>query len=187
MKTLNKENILQIDPGLRSLFIKIGLMLLLAGSFFSAAANHGSRDEKFIRCAADNGMMEVKLGQLALSKAISPEIKAASQRMIDDHSKANEELRSLAGRKNLAFPSSMSKMLEKKYDKLAKLEGKKFGKRYSKCMVHSHKKAVRFYKMEARKGKDAELKAWANGMVPTMEQHLVLWKETCKALKKQGS
>jgi putative membrane protein len=65
-----------------------------------------SDDRKFIMNAAHGGMMEVKLGHLAVDKATNPDVKQFGQRMVDDHSKANSELMALASQKGITLPAS---------------------------------------------------------------------------------
>lgn len=157
---------------------------MVAAFAFLAASAQSSRDIKFAKCAADDGMMEVQLGKLAQSKATSNEVKMHAQHMIDDHTKANEELKALAAKKNIALPTAVSDKKQKKEQKLSRLNGTDFDKRYTKCMVKAHKKAICLFKKEAKRGKDAEMKAWAEQKVPTLESHLSMWKEACKNLKK---
>jgi putative membrane protein len=53
-------------------------------------------DMKFVRSANAGGEMEVALGKLAAEKASNADVKAFGQKMVDDHSTANEELGKLA-------------------------------------------------------------------------------------------
>lgn len=152
-------------------------------SFFTVNAQ-SSRDIRFAKCAAEDGMMEVQLGKLAQSKATSSTVKMHAQHMIDDHSKANDELKALAARKNISLPTSTSDKHQKKEEKLSKLNGTDFDKRYAKCMVRDHKKEICKFKKQAKKGDDEELRSWAEGKVPTLESHLQMWKEACKETKK---
>lgn len=135
-------------------------------------------DVKFAKAAADGGMMEVELGKLALTKATSPMVKQHAQMMVDDHGKANGELKSLAATKNIMLPDSMSADHKKAYDDLAKKKGKDFDKAYTDMMVDDHKKDVDEFKDQANKGTDSDLKAWASGKVPILEQHLQAWQMT---------
>jgi putative membrane protein len=64
-------------------------------------------DKKFIMEAAHGGMMEVELGKIAAQKATSDEVKQFAQRMVDDHSKANDELMQLASSKGVMMNHSM--------------------------------------------------------------------------------
>lgn len=142
------------------------------------------KDADFVKTAAEDGMMEVKLGQLAQTHAASEEVKKHAQHMVEDHGKANEELRSLASKKNITVPTSISDKMQRKYDDMAKLKGKEFDKKYIKCMVDDHQKAIDLFKKQAEKGNDAELKAWASGKISTLEGHLRMWEETNKMAAK---
>ena len=118
-------------------------------------------DTEFAVAAADGGMLEVQLGQLALTKASSPKVKEFAQSMVDEHSKANEELKSLAQTKNITLPSTISEEKQKDYDKLAEKSGADFDKAYSEFMVKDHKDDVDQFKKAAEKCEDAEIKSWA--------------------------
>jgi putative membrane protein len=129
-------------------------------------------DTEFAVAAADGGMFEVQLAQLALTKASSPKVKEFAQSMVDDHSKANEELKSLAQTKNITLPSTISDEKQKDYDKLAEKSGADFDKAYSEFMVKDHKDDVDQFKKAAEKCEDAEIKSWAAEKVPVLENHL---------------
>jgi putative membrane protein len=119
-------------------------------------------------------MLEVQLGQLAVSKASSPSVKKFGQSMIDDHSKANEELKSLAAQKNITLPAALSDKNQKKYDELSGKTGPEFDKAYSKFMVDDHKEDIDEFKKEAEKGDDPDLKSWAAGKISVLEHHLMM-------------
>src|SRR5215207_6322534 len=54
----------------------------------SAVAGPSKDDQRFIQNAAEGGKAEVALGNLALQRAASDDVKQFAQRMVDDHSKA---------------------------------------------------------------------------------------------------
>lgn len=122
--------------------------------------------------AADGGMLEVQLGQLALTKAVSPKVKEFAQSMIDDHSKANDELKSLAQSKNITLPSTLSEKKQKDYNDLAEKSGADFDKAYCQFMVKDHKDDIDKFKKAAENEDDPDLKSWAAGKVPVLEHHL---------------
>jgi putative membrane protein len=129
-------------------------------------------DHNFAWTAAEGGMLEVMLGQLAVSNGASKNIKALGQMMIDDHSKANEELKMLAQKKNIRLPDQLGEEAQMKYDKLAALKGKAFDKAYADAMVTDHEKDIALFREEANTGNDPDLKQWAAGKLPTLEHHL---------------
>lgn len=142
------------------------------------------KDTEFAVAAADGGMLEVELGKLAQTNGSSAEVKSFAQMMIDDHSKANEELMALAQQKNITLPTSLSEDKQKKYDDLAKKTGKDFDDAYTDFMVKDHKDDIDSFKKEADKGNDADLKAWAAGKVSVLEHHLEMAQNAEKAVDK---
>lgn len=141
------------------------------------------RDTEFAVAAADGGLLEVQLGQLAVANASSPEVKKLGQTMVDEHSKANEELKALAATKNISLPGVLSEKNQKTYEDLAKKSGLEFDKEYSSFMVKDHKEDIDDFKKEAEKGNDSEIKSWAAGKVSTLEHHLMMAENAHNAVK----
>lgn len=141
-------------------------------------------DTKFAVAAADGGMMEVELGKLALTHASSADVKKFAQMMVDDHSKANGELKTLAQSKNISIPGTLSNKNQDKYNDFAKKNGTDFDKAYASFMVDDHKEDIDAFKKEAQDGKDADLKNWAAGKVATLEHHLMMAQSTDSIVKK---
>ena len=131
-----------------------------------------SQDQKFIKEAAQGGMMEVELGRLATQKAANADVKAFGQRMVDDHGKANEQLKSLAAQKGVTLPVALPTYMRKEMDKLSKLSGAEFDKMYMSHMVKDHKKDVAEFEKEASKADDSSLKSFAQQTLPTLREHL---------------
>src|SRR5688572_13709892 len=131
-------------------------------------------DTEFAVAAAEGGMLEVQLAQLALTKATSPKVKEFAQSMVDDHSKANEELKSLAQTKNISLPATLSEKCQKDYNDLAEKSGADFDKAYSEFMVKDHKEDLNKFKKAADKAEDGDIKSWAAGKVPVLEHHLAM-------------
>src|SRR5215831_12149529 len=61
--------------------------------------------KSFAMKAADGGMAEVELGRLAVQKAGSDRVKQFGQKMVDDHSKANDALKAAADREGIQLPA----------------------------------------------------------------------------------
>jgi putative membrane protein len=138
----------------------------------SSSGKLSAADKKFVMDAAHGGLAEVQLGQLAASKGTNDEVKQFGQKMVDDHSKANEELKSLAEQKGVTLPTDLKPADKQFHDKLDKLSGAAFDKAYMQYMVMDHKKDVAEFKKEAKTGKDSDVKAWAEKTAPTLEGHL---------------
>jgi putative membrane protein len=114
----------------------------------------------------------VQLGKLALTNSSAPAVKKFANMMIEDHTKANAELKALAEKKNITVPAVLSNKNQDDYNDLSKKKGADFDKAYTSFMVKDHKDDIDEFKKEADKGTDADLKDWASGKVPVLQHHL---------------
>jgi putative membrane protein len=126
----------------------------------------------FIRTAAMDGMAEVEHGRLAAQNATHDEVKQFGQRMVTDHSKANDELKALASQKKVTLPTTLDGKHKAMQDKLSKMKGDAFDRAYMAHMVTAHQQAIALFQKESSGGKDAEAKAWAAKTLPTLKEHL---------------
>ena len=137
-----------------------------------SSSKMSSGDSKFAKMAAMGGMDEVQLGQLAAQKASDPDVKSFGQKMVDDHSKANDQLKQIASQKGMTLPADLSTMQKHDMDKLSKLSGAAFDSAYVSMMVKDHKKDIADFQKEANSGKDSDLKGFASSTLPTLQDHL---------------
>jgi putative membrane protein len=140
-------------------------------------------DMKFAKEAALGGMTEVSASQLAVDKAVDPDVKAFGQHMIDDHSKANDELKALAQKKSMSIPMALDSSHQKTIDKLTSQTGTDFDKAYVKQMVSDHKDTVALFEKESQKGDDPDLKMWAAKTLPTLQAHLSMIEDIQQKMK----
>lgn len=134
------------------------------------AADEG--DAKFAVDAANGGMAEVALGKLAEGKAVNAKVKEFAAMMVADHTKANDELMALAQAKNITLPQSVSTEKQSVMDELTKKSGKDFDKAYVDQMIDDHKKTISMYEDASKNLKDADMKAFVDGKLPTVKAHL---------------
>ena len=149
----------------------------------SAAASVSDDDKNFAMKAAEGGMGEVKLGELAASKATNADVKAFGQRMQTDHGKAGDELKQWATMKNVTLPATLNAEMLKTYDELSKKSGAAFDKAYMEDMVKDHDKDVGEFKDAQSKVKDPDLKAWIDKTLPVIEGHQTMAHDLVKKLK----
>ena len=135
-------------------------------------AGMSSRDRNFLMDAAMGGMMEVELGRWAAQKGTSAEVKQFGQRMVEDHSRANTELMQLASSKGLTLPTQMDEKHQNNISKITRLNGAEFDRAYSKMMLKDHEKDVSNFEKQSTNGDDADLKAFATKVLPTLQEHL---------------
>jgi putative membrane protein len=129
-------------------------------------------DESFAKKAAQGSMAEVKLGQLAEEKAQSEEVKKFGRRMVEDHTKANDNLKEAAMKENIQLPTDLDPKDEAEYERLSKLSGPQFDKAYSRMMVKDHEQDIAEFRHESTSGQKAEIKHFASETLPTLESHL---------------
>jgi putative membrane protein len=151
----------------------------------AAVASLSKEDQEFVDKAAMGGVAEVELGKVAATKATHPEVKKFAERMVTDHGKANDELKQLAGNRNIPLPAGPDNATKKEMTELQKLSGTKFDHEYMEHMVKDHKKDIKEFEKEAKSGKDADLKKWASDKLPTLREHLAMAEAALKAAKSE--
>lgn len=135
---------------------------------------HGvaAADHRFVMFAAMGGMAEVEMGRLAAQKGASEDVRQFGQHMVDDHTKANEELMRIASSKGMTPPATLDAKHQAAMRKMSGLSGEKFDREYAKMMVSDHRKTVSEFQREADRGTDPELKAFAAAQLPALQGHL---------------
>src|SRR4029077_12350526 len=129
------------------------------------------KDKTFMRKAAKGGMMEVAMGNLAEQNGQSEDVKSFGKRMVTDHSKANDELKSIASKKGVQLPSK---------EHSAKWSS---DKAYMDAMVKDHEKDLAEFQEEAKTGSDPDVKKFAEDTAKVVQEHLDLAKEIQSKLK----
>jgi putative membrane protein len=155
------------------------------GSSAQSPAKLTAADQKFLKKAADDGLDEIELGKLAVQKAPNRQVKNFGQRMIDDHGKANDQLKAMASNKGVELPQKTGSKNKARKERLAKLSGDQFDNAYMAEMLKDHKEDVAEFLQESKAGGDADVKAFATTTLPTLESHLKLAESIVPNLKAQ--
>jgi putative membrane protein len=132
-------------------------------------------------------MAEVKLGQLAQEKGSNQSAKDFGKKMVDEHSKANDELKETASKENITLPTDVSKSEQATYDRLSKLSGASFDRAYARTMVSDHQKDVAEFQKEATSGKNDALKNFAAKTAPTLQEHLKMARDMEQSVSQTSS
>lgn len=149
--------------------------LLSLGLVFAATpllAANGDAD--FAMKAAAGGLSEVQMGALAVNKGQTQAVRDFGQRMVDDHQKANAELKAIAERKDIKLPKQPEQAKQVGTHQLHDLSNEAFDEAYGQMAVKHHIETIDLFRKEAESGTDAELKAFAQKTLPTLEEHLRL-------------
>ena len=136
------------------------------------AAGHEATDSTFVKQAAEGGLAEVELGQLATQKAANEEVKKFGQRMVDDHSKANDELKQVAQQEHINLPTELNAKDKAEKARLEKLSGAQFDRVYMHHMVTDHRNDVAAFTRASKIAKDPAVKSFAAQTLPTLREHL---------------
>src|SRR2546425_3241415 len=130
-----------------------------------------AKDKTFTKKAAKGGMMEVAMGKLAEQNGQSEDVKSFGKRMVTDHSKANDELKSIAAKKGVKLPR---KEPSEKWSS---------DKAYMDMMVKDHEKDLAEFQEEASTGTDPDVKKFAEDTAKVVQEHLDLAKQTQSKLQ----
>jgi putative membrane protein len=143
-------------------------------------------DKKFVKNAALGGLTEVELGKLASQKATDPKVKEFGQKMVDDHTKANDDLKKSASKSSIEVPAALDSKHQSRVDKISKLSGAEFDKAYVKDQLKDHQNDVREFSDEAQNGSDPTVKSFASTTLPTLQHHLEMIKDLNKGEKQMS-
>lgn len=149
----------------------IACCFTLAANTLPAADKLDDDDVTFIEHAAVGGMMEVELGRLAAKRATNAEVRAFAQRMVEDHGKANEELTKLARDKGVTLPAELTLDARDMQARLDATKPEDFDEAYMEMMVDDHEKDVKMFEEQAKDAEDTDLRAFADGCLPTLRSH----------------
>ena len=169
-------------PTHRQLLPSLAIMLLLSAPAFAqqrmGRPQHSAtqqqelsqKDLDFIKNAAIGGMAEVELGKLAQQRAHSPDVKSFGDRMVHDHSHADDQLATIAKERGVAVPQQLDGEHTQMRDRLATMQGDAFDRAYIRMMVAEHDKDLKAFRQEAQRGQDREVKRFARETLAMIEQ-----------------
>lgn len=151
-----------------------GAVLAAVAATVALAATSG---EEFVKKAAHSGKFEVESSQLALDKSQDQDVRDFAQEMIEDHEKANAELKTVAQQANLNVPAEMDRAHKEKLDRLENADAD-FDSLYKTMQLEGHEKAVELFQTYAEEGDNQALRRFAEKTLPTLKEH----KENIEAL-----
>ena len=143
-----------------------------ASTSSSSAASNPNSDQHFISEAAKGNRAEVELGKMMASKSKDMDVKKFAKMMVDDHSKALNELQQLAQSKNITLPDGVPDDAKDLQDKLSSESGNQLDKDYMDGMVQDHQKDIKDFQDASQNSQDSDVKQWASKMLPKLQQHL---------------
>jgi putative membrane protein len=143
------------------------------------------RDRKFIEDAANSGMFEVQVAQLAAAKATDPQVKSYASMLVDHHTAANNELVKIANARQIELPPAPKRSLRRDVEKLGKKEGAEFDREFVREVgIEAHEKDIRMFEKAREDVKDPELKAFVEKTLPVLREHLAHAQKLPQAARK---
>lgn len=153
-------------------------------SSIASQAKLNQSDERMLKQLAQANLAEIALGKLAQEQAQSNEVKSFAKKMLDDHMKAQDELKQLAQSKGVSLPAEIDRQQQSVEKKLAVLSGEKFDRQY---MNHESTRALkdthRLLERINSKAEDVDLKSYASKIIAAVETHQQMANDTRKNLK----
>ena len=136
-------------------------------------------DKTFVKEAAMGGTAEVELSKIA-QKSENPDVKRFADRMVNDHTAANQELMTVTAGLGIQAPQALDQAHEQMRQKLATLHGKALDEQYMQGMVQDHNKTVNLFQQEERSGSSTQLKRFAAKTLPTLKEHQTMATELAR-------
>ena len=171
-------------------YAAVALVLCFTCPISAISADKGnglsSQDKQFVTKAMQAGHAEVAAGKVAASKGENADIRKFGEQMVQDHSKAGDELMRIAGTKGAKIPAEADFVHKGFIKRLEKLKGKQFDRAYIReAGIKDHKAAVDLFTKEAKRGNDGELKAFAEKTLPTIQQHFQMAQNLSESLSRK--
>lgn len=136
----------------------------------------------FLAIAYQDGLAEIQQAQLALQKASSNDVRNFAQRMVNDHTQANNQITSLAQQKSVTLPGTLPPSHQAALNELSTFSGADFDKAYMDMNAVDHAIAVRLFRKQARNGQDPDIKGLAQSTLPVLEGHLAMAVEVDRSI-----
>ena len=130
-------------------------------------------DRQFIADAASSDMFEIQSSQWALQQQnVDAELMRLAQMMVEDHTRASQDLRAIAQRKGVAVSQRMSSTHQQSFDRLRTATGNQVATQYRQLQLQAHQEGVALFQLASQNLQDAELRAYAQRTLPVLREHL---------------
>ncbi len=140
-----------------------------------------AEDREFLTAAIQAGLAEVQLARLALENAQDEEVRGFAERMVEEHTAANEQLMNLAETAGMTPPTEMDQQHQTLHEQLSQLSGEEFDRQYMQSQVRDHQAAVELYSTEASQPR-GPVDQLAGRLLPTLREHLEMAEQISQAL-----
>jgi putative membrane protein len=140
-------------------------------------------DQQFVTEAANGGMKEVELSTYVAQQTKNQDVKQLAERIAQDHTNANQELKTAAQQDNAQMPASIDEKSVQELNQFKKMSGSKLDRMYVQHMIEDHQKDIAKFQQQANSGMSAQVKAFAQKTLPTLQEHLQMAQQTQSKLR----
>jgi putative membrane protein len=130
------------------------------------------QDINFVQQATAAGLTEVTEGSFAARVSQNPAVAGFGQRMVADHTVANNQLAAIAAQEGIQQPAVLPPAEQQEIVSLEQLTDPQFSQTYIHGQVTDHGQTLRLFINEAITGQDPTLVAFARGQIPVLASHL---------------
>jgi putative membrane protein len=175
-------------------FNKLAIALLVAGSLAASCEDGTKKPEdskevaedkneakfktdssedkaSFVVDAVGGNIGEIRLAQLAEEKSSSKAVKDIAKMLVDDHTAALNDLKTLATNKGISVPTDEPDKIKETIKDLSDDKPADFDKNWTKALMDKHEKTINDYEKELGNTKDEDIKAWINNVLPKIRTH----------------
>jgi len=150
----------------------------------STTSNNVVTDEKskeFLTKVANSGMAEVQIAKMAQQKTTIEAVKNFAAMLERDHTAVGNQVKTFAGQRNVALPTTPSDDKQKMINDMNKMSGKAFDKDFISMMVKNHKDGIALFEDTRSNASDIDIKNFADKTLPTLKMHL----DSAQAIQKR--
>jgi putative membrane protein len=131
-------------------------------------------DMPFIRHAGSSNLMEIRLGQAAQSKASNSAVKQFGQRMIDDHTRMQNQLTAVVNNSGVTYTPAMESPHAQQVSRIEQLSGSEFDRAYMQAMIQGHQDDVNQFQTQSQSSNSTQIRNLTTSSLPVLQQHLSL-------------
>lgn len=149
------------------------MSIALAALSFQVFADAQEDAQEFVKKAAISNAFEIRASKVAVEQAQRSDVKEYAQAMVNDHTKAGEELKAAiaAAKLNLKVPSDLDEDHQEKLKDLAKADPKDFDDDYIDLQKDAHEDTVALFEDYAEDGEVPALRQFASQTLSKLRLH----------------
>jgi putative membrane protein len=139
-------------------------------------------DSAFISQVDEGHVTEIRLAQVAESRATDLGVKRYAQKMTQDHNRMRSEWTEVSSKNGLRLSTIMSPHHQAQMTRLASLSGAEFDRAYMSTMVQNHQETISTLENRGRSAQSAEVRQLVSRSIPSVQEHLRLAQENASRI-----